>query len=126
MCCSNFRFSVFSPFLFHALLLFSLPGHRLPSNRTRISDVVEKGIGVPTVEDSAADTSLGLASERKPKAPLSAPPGASKAGQNNDVDIIHNGETPGHFEDFVKGPGHISSTILAFWPLLAPLSSEFL
>ena len=70
-------------------------------NRTCVSDVVEKGIRVPTVEDSGADTSLGLASERKPKAPLSAPPGASKPSQNNDVDIIDNEETPGLFEDWV-------------------------
>lgn len=71
-------------------------------NRTRVSDVVEKGTGAPTVEDTGADTNLGPASERKPKAPLSPPPGASKASQNNDVDIIDNEETPGPFEDFVK------------------------
>ena len=64
--------------------------------------MVEKGIGAPTVEASGADTSLGLASERKAKAPLSAPPGASQASQNNDVDIIVNEETPGFFKDFVK------------------------
>lgn len=64
-------------------------------NRTRVSDVVEKGTGAPTVEDTGADTNLGPALERKPKAPLSPPPGASKASQNNDVDIID-------FEDFVK------------------------
>ena len=67
-------------------------------NRTRVSDAVEKGIGAPTVEDSGADTSLGLASERKPKVPLLAPP----ASQNNDADVIDNEETPGRFEDFVK------------------------
>ena len=98
-------------------------------NRTRVSDVVEKGIGAPTVENSWADTSLGLASERKPKAPLSAPLGASKASQDNDIDIIHNEETPVFFfEDFVKGPGHISSTILLsapFWPLLVRDFWEF-
>ena len=33
-------------------------------NQTRVSDVVEKGIGAPTVEGSGADTSLGLASEQ--------------------------------------------------------------
>lgn len=71
-------------------------------NRTRVSDVVEKGTGAPTVEDTGADTNLGPALERKPKAPLSPPPGASKASQNNDVDIIDNEETPGLFEDFVK------------------------
>lgn len=71
-------------------------------NRTRVSDVVEKGTRAPTVEDTGADTDLGPASERKPKAPLSPPPGASKASQNNDVDIIDNEETPGLFEDFVK------------------------
>jgi len=64
--------------------------------------VVEKGTGAPTVEDTGADTNLGPASERKLKAPLSPPPGASKASQNNDVDIIDNEETPGLFEDFVK------------------------
>ena len=57
-------------------------------NRTRVSDVVEEGTGAPTVEDTGADTNLGPASERKLKAPLSPPPGASKASQNNDVDII--------------------------------------
>ena len=61
-----------------------------------------KGIGSSTVEDSGADTSLELASECKPKAPLSAPPEASKASQNNDVDIIDYEETPGLFEDFVR------------------------
>ena len=71
-------------------------------NRTRVSDAVEKGIGAPSVEDSGADTSLGLASERKPKAPILAPPGASKANQNSDVDIIDNEETHGLFEDFLK------------------------
>ena len=71
-------------------------------NRARVSDMVEKGIGAPTVEDSGADTSLGLAFERKPKALLSVPPGASKPSQNNDVDIIGNEETPGLFEDFIK------------------------
>lgn len=71
-------------------------------NRTCVSDVVEKGTGAPTVEDTGADTNLGPASERKPKAPLSPPPGASIAGQNNDVNIVDNEETPGLFEDFVK------------------------
>ena len=33
---------------------------------------------------------------------FSAPPGASKPSQNNDVHIIDNEETPGLFEDFVK------------------------
>ena len=61
--------------------------------------MAEKGIGAPTVEDSGTDTSLGLALERKPKALLSVPPGASKPSQNNDVDIIGNEETPGLFED---------------------------
>ena len=45
---------------------------------------------------------MGPASERKLKAPLSPPPGASKGSQNNDIDIIDNEETPGLFEDFVE------------------------
>ena len=61
---------------------------------TRVSNVVEKDIGAQTVQDSGVDTSLGLASERKPKAPLSVPPGASQACQNNDVDTIDHEETP--------------------------------
>ena len=69
--------------------------------------MVEKGIGAPTVEDSGADTILGVASERRPKVPLSAPPGASKASQNNDVDIIDNEETHGLFEDFVKADSSV-------------------
>ena len=68
-------------------------------NRTRVSDVVEKGTGAPTVEDTGADTNLGPASERKPKAPLLPPPGASKASHSNDVDIIDNEETPGLLPD---------------------------
>ena len=68
-------------------------------NRTRVSDVVEKGTGAPTVEDAGADTNSGPASERKPKAPLSPPPGASKASQSNDVDIIDNEETTGLLPD---------------------------
>ena len=68
-------------------------------NRTRVSDVVEKGTGAPTVEDTGADTNLGPASERKPKESLSPPPGASKASQSNDVDIIDNEETPGLLPD---------------------------
>ena len=77
-------------------------------NRTCASDAVEKGIGAPPVRGhwstdcSGADTSLGLASERKPKAPLLAPPGASKASQNSEVDTIDNEETLGLFEDFLK------------------------
>ena len=63
------------------------------------SDVVEKGTGAPTVEDTGADTNLGQSSERKPKAPLSPPPGASKASQSNDVDIIDSEETPGLLPD---------------------------
>ena len=90
MCCSNFSFFrfFFFPVRFPALL-----------NRTRVSDVVEKGTGAPTVEDTGADTNLGPASERKPKAPLSPPPGASKASQNNDVNIVDNEETPGLLPD---------------------------
>ena len=85
MCCSNFRFSVFSPFVFRALFYFFLfQAVDCLLNRTRVSDVVEKGTGAPTVEDTGADTNLGPASERKLKAPLSPPPGASKASQNND------------------------------------------
>lgn len=78
-------------------------------NRTRVSDVVEKGTGAPTVEDTGADTNLGPASERKPKAPLSPPPGASIAGQNNDVNIVDNEETPELFEDFVKVDSSVQS-----------------
>ena len=78
-------------------------------NRTCVSDVVEKGTGAPTVEDTGADTNLGPASERKPKAPLSPPPGASKAGQNNDVNIVDNEETPELFEDFVKVDSSVQS-----------------
>ena len=90
MCCSNFSFfrCFFFPVRFPALL-----------NRTRVSDVVEKGTGAPTVEDTGADTNLGPASERKPKAPLSPPPGASKASQNIDVNIVDNEETPGLLPD---------------------------
>ena len=61
--------------------------------------MVEKGTGAPTVEDTGADTNLRPASERKPKAPPSPPPGASKASQSNDVDIIDNEETPGLLPD---------------------------
>ena len=103
MCCSNFRFSVIPPFIFCALFYFFLfQAVDCLLNRTHVSNVVENGTGAPTVEDTVADTNLGPASERKQKAPLSPPPGASKASQNNDVDIINNEETPGLFEDFVK------------------------
>ena len=71
------------------------------SKRACVSDVVEKGIGALTVQDSGVDTSLG-ASERQPKAPLSASLEASQASENNDVDILDFDETPGLFEDFVK------------------------
>ena len=88
MCCSNFRSFVFSPFVFRALFyLFLFQAVDCLLNRTRVSDVVEKGTGAPTVEDTGADTNLGPASERKLKAPLSPPSGASKASQNYDVDI---------------------------------------
>ena len=102
MCCSNFSFFrfFFSPFVsvpFFYFFLFQAVECLL--NRTRVSDVVEKGTGPPTVEDTGADTNLGPASERKPKAPLSPPPGASKASQSNDVDIIDNEETPGLLPD---------------------------
>ena len=98
MCCSNFSFFrfFFSPFVsvsFFYFFLFQAVDCLL--NQTHVSDVVEKGTGAPTVEDTGADTNSGPASERKPKAPLSPPPGASKASQNNDVDIIDNEETPG-------------------------------
>ena len=92
MCCSYFRFFPFFPHFFFPCPPFTF----------FLFQAVEKGIGAPTVEDSEADTSLGMASERKPKAPLQAPPGTSKASQNNDVDIIDNEETPVLFEDFVK------------------------
>ena len=60
MCCSNFRFSVFSPFVFRALFYFFLfQAVDCLLNRTRVSDVVEKGTGAPTVEDTGADTNLG-------------------------------------------------------------------
>ena len=100
---SFFRFSVFPRFFsvpFFYFFFFQVVDCLL--NRARVSDMVEKGIGAPTVEDSGADTSLGLALERKPKALFSVPPGASKPSQNNDVDIIGNEETPGLFEDFIK------------------------
>ena len=88
MCCSNFRSFVFSPFVFRALFyLFLFQAVDCLLNRTRVSDVVEKGTGARTVEDTGADTNLGPASERKLKAPLSPPSGASKASQNYDVDI---------------------------------------
>ena len=101
MCCSNFSFFRFflSPFVsvpFFYFFLFQAVDCLL--NRTRVSDVVEKGTGAPTREDTGADTNLGPASERKPKAPLSPPPGASKASQSNDVDI-DNEETPGFLPD---------------------------
>ena len=103
-----FRFSVFSSFFpCPCFYFFLFQAVDCLLNRTCVSDVVEKGIGAPTVEDSGTDTSLGLASERRPKAPLSAPPGASKASQNNDVDIIDNEETPGLFEDFVKADSSV-------------------
>ena len=98
-----FSFFRFSPFLFRALLLlFFFQAVDCLLNRARVSDMVEKGIGAPTVEVSGTDTSLGLALELKPKALLSVPQGASKPSQNNDVDIIGNEETPGLFEDFIK------------------------
>ena len=108
MCCSTFRFSVF-PLFFScfSLYFFLFPAIDCLLNRTRVSDVVEKGIGAPTVEDSGADTILGVASERRQKVPLSAPPGASKESQNNDVDIIDNEETHGLFEDFVKADSSV-------------------
>ena len=103
MCCSNFSFfRFFPPFVFRALLLFLFflfQAVECLLNRTRVSDVVEKGTGAPTVEDTGADTNLGPASERKPKESLSPPPGASKASQSNDVDIIDNEETPGLLPD---------------------------
>ena len=104
MCCSYFRFFPFFPHFFAvpSFYFFLFQAVDCLLNRTRVSDAVEKGIEAPTVEDSGADTSLGLASERKPKAPLLAPPEASKANQNNDVDIIDNEETHGLFEDFLK------------------------
>ena len=79
-----FRFSVFPRFFSVPFFYFFFYVDCL-LNRARVSDMVEKGIGAPTVEDSGADTSLGLALERKPKALLSVPPGASKPSQNNDV-----------------------------------------
>ena len=90
-------------------LLFSLPGRRLPSQSDSCFRCGRKGhLGKkPTVEDSGADTILGVASERRPKVSLSAPPGASKASQNNDVDIIENEETHGLFEDFVKADSSV-------------------
>ena len=51
------------------------------------SDVVEKSIGAP---------------EPQRKAPFSEPPEASKASQNNDVDIFDFDESPGPFEGAVK------------------------
>ena len=101
MCCSNFSFfRFFPPFVslpFFYFFLFQAVDCLL--NRTCVSDVVEKGTGAPTVEDTGANTNLGPASERKPKAPLSPPPGASKASQSNDVDISDNEETPGLLPD---------------------------
>ena len=63
MYCSTFRFSFFSPFLScPSFYFFLFQAVDCLLNRTRVSDVVElKGIGAPTVEDSGADTSLGLA-----------------------------------------------------------------
>ena len=87
-------------------------------NRTRVSDVVEKGTGAPTVEDTGADTNLGPASERKPKALLSPPPGASKASQSNHVDIIDNEETPGLL------PDNCSSYFLPGGSVLYPVEGE--
>ena len=103
MCCSNFSF--FRCFFFP--VRFPCPSFIFFSSRPSFafsighvfSDVVEKGTGAPTVEDTGADTNLGPASERKPKAPLSPPPGASKASQSNDVYIIDNEETPGLLPD---------------------------
>ena len=80
--------------------------------------MVEKGTGAPTVEDTGADTNLGPASERKPKAPLSPPPGASKASQSNDVDIIDNEETPGLL------PDNCSSYVFAGWQYYLPCFEE--
>jgi len=75
----------------------------LPSRSDRRFRCGRKGHwSTSVVEDTGADTNLGPASKRKLKAPLSPPPGASKASQNNDVDIIDDEETPGLFEDFVK------------------------
>ena len=102
MCCSDFSFFrfFFFPVRFRALLYFFLfQAVDCLLNRTRVSDVVEQGTGAPTVEDTGAHTNLGPASERKPKAPLSPPPGASKASQSNDVDIIDDEETPGILPD---------------------------
>ena len=69
--CSNFHFFpvffFFVPFFY--LFLFQAVDCLL--NRTRVSDVVEKGIGAPTVEDSGPDTSLKLASEPQEKIPNS-------------------------------------------------------
>ena len=95
-----FRFSVFFPRSFPCpSFIFSLPGRRLPSQSDTCFRCGRKGTGAPTVEDTGSDTNLGPASERKPKAPLSPPPGASKASQSNDVDIIDNEETPGLLPD---------------------------
>ena len=98
-----FWFFRFSPFLFRALLLlFFLPDRRLPSQSGTCFRYGRKGHWSTDCRRFGADTSLGLALERKPKALLSVPPGASKPSQNNDVDIIGNEETPGLFEDFIK------------------------
>ena len=106
-----FRFSVFfffSPFVsvpFFYFFLFQAVDCLL--NRTRVSDVVEKGTGAPRVEDTGADTNLGPASERKPKAPLSPPPGA-----------IDNEETPGLL------PDNCSSYFFAGWQCYLPCFEE--
>ena len=63
--------------------------------------MVEKGIGAPALQDSGVDTRLGP-SEPQRNAPFSELPEASKASQNNDVDIFDFDETPGPFEGAVK------------------------
>ena len=115
MCCSNFSFfRFFFPVRFRALLLSFFLSQAVDCllNRTRVSDVVEKGTGAPTVEDTGADTNLGPASERKPEAPLSPPPGSSKASQSNDVDIIDNEETPGLLPDNCFSCGSVIYPVL--------------
>ena len=76
MCCSNFSFFPFFPRFFSVpfFYFFLFQAVDCLLNRTRVSDVVEKGVGTPSLEDSGADTSLGMATERKPRAPLWAPP----------------------------------------------------
>ena len=101
MCFKIFVFSVFSPFLFRSLLLlFSLPGRRLPSQSDTCFRCSRKGRWNTDSRRFRGGYKFGTGFGTQAKS--SSFSSSSKPSQNNDVDIIGNEETPGLFDDFVK------------------------